>query len=292
MNVVNAPERQNATPSAGFHPLLAVSKELEAAVQIVQQRMCDLTVIGKDPTRPETQGGDPMVRFAREMSSDLSRPLDALSRYLRLSKEKYWDQLDPGMQEFVGCVAGEAARLAVVVAGLSAYADADRPATTAPISSEAVLEKVLADLATRIPREGYKITHDPLPIVRADEDRLAKVFANLIENAVLFHGQTPPCVHISARRMEESPHHPSESCRPGMEGLWRFVVEDNGVGLSESDQTRVFGLFYRVPGWETTPGAGIGLTLCKKIVQRLGGEITVESEVGKGSRFIFTLPAD
>lgn len=263
-------------------------------MRLLQQRMHSLAVIREKPAHSTAGEGDPMAQFAREMASDLHIPLSALSGYLKLSEEKYQGHLDPGAQAFMAHISGEAIRLAAVITGLSAYAEAGRPRDVAPISSETVLGKVLIDLAAQIAREEAKITHDPLPVVLADEEGLARVFANLIENALLFHGSTPPCVHLSARRAEETflgeqTHHPSESCRPGARRLWRFVIEDNGVGLSEADQARVFDVFYRVPGRGETPGVGIGLALCKKIVQRLGGEIVVASEVGKGSRFIFTL---
>jgi chemotaxis family two-component system sensor kinase Cph1 len=127
-----------------------------------------------------------------------------------------------------------------------------------------------------IQESGAKVTFDPLPTVAAKEVMLAQLFQNLISNSIKYRGEAAPTIHVSAARIAEG---------------WQFSVRDNGIGIDPAQAERVFGMFKRLHGKEV-PGTGIGLALCKKLVERRGGRIWVESEVGRGATFKFTIPTE
>ena len=144
-----------------------------------------------------------------------------------------------------------------------------------PIDSGAVLAKALWNLQAAVTESGAIVTYDPLPTVDAEEVLLLQLFQNLISNSIKYKGEAAPRIHISAER--DAKH-------------WLFSVRDNGMGIDPQDCERVFGMFKRLHGSEI-PGTGIGLALCKKVIDRQGGRIWVESEPGHGATFKFTIPA-
>ena len=143
-----------------------------------------------------------------------------------------------------------------------------------PIDSNAVLAKAMFNLQAAIAQSGAVVTSDPLPTVVAEEVVLLQVFQNLISNSIKYRGTETPRIHISAERSA---------------GAWLFAVQDNGIGIGPEDTERVFGMFKRLHGSEI-PGTGIGLALCRKIIERQGGRIWVESAIGRGATFKFTIP--
>src|SRR5262249_35134981 len=144
------------------------------------------------------------------------------------------------------------------------------------VKGEVVLTRVLQNLQAAITDSGAEVTHDPLPTVRGDEQQLALVLQNLLGNTLKFRGPQPPRVHLSARQDGQ---------------YWVFSVRDNGIGLDPRHAERIFGAFQRLHAGEEYQGTGIGLAICKKIVERHGGRIWVESQPGEGATFSFTLPA-
>ncbi len=144
----------------------------------------------------------------------------------------------------------------------------------ASIDCGAVLAKALLNLQVAIEQSGAIVTSDPLPTVVAEEILLMQLFQNLISNSIKYRGEETPRIHVSAERDVEG---------------WLFAVRDNGIGIDPEDAERVFGMFKRLHGSEI-PGTGIGLALCKKVVERQGGRIWVESEAGQGATFKFTIP--
>ncbi|MGZ6442354.1 MAG: sensor histidine kinase, partial [Pseudobdellovibrionaceae bacterium] len=138
-----------------------------------------------------------------------------------------------------------------------------------------VVDQVLRDLSILITEVGAKITHDQLPTVIADEVQLAQLFQNLIGNAIKFRSKEPPKIHISCKKSDKE---------------WIFSVSDNGIGIDPQYFERVFVIFQRLQAREDYPGTGIGLAICKKIVERHRGKIWIESEVAKGSTFYFSIP--
>ena len=146
----------------------------------------------------------------------------------------------------------------------------------APIDCNAVLAKALLNLQAAIAESGAIVTSDPLPTLVAEEVMLMQLFQNLISNSIKYRGEEAPRIHVSAERDA---------------GGWLFAVRDNGIGIDPQDADRVFGMFKRLHGSEI-PGTGIGLALCKKVVERQGGRIWVESEAGRGATFKFTIPGN
>jgi chemotaxis family two-component system sensor kinase Cph1 len=145
-----------------------------------------------------------------------------------------------------------------------------------PVACSAVVDEVIAGLGAAIGRSGGEVTCDALPIVAADKRQLAQLFQNLIGNALKFRGQKPPRVHVAAARDDHG---------------WCFSVRDNGIGIPPESHERIFAMFERLHGRSQYPGTGMGLAICKKIVERHGGRIWVESEPGQGCTFCFTIPA-
>lgn len=145
-----------------------------------------------------------------------------------------------------------------------------------PTDGERALDEAMENLKEACREVGATVTHDPLPPVPADPSQLVRLFQNLIANGIKFHGDRAPAVHVGVRRTGED---------------WEFSVRDNGIGIDPKHKDRILRIFQRLHGRSAYPGTGIGLATCKKIVERHGGRIWVESEPGRGSVFYFTLPA-
>jgi light-regulated signal transduction histidine kinase (bacteriophytochrome) len=143
-----------------------------------------------------------------------------------------------------------------------------------PIDAEKILGDALVNIKMAVDESRAVITHDPMPTVTVDADQILRVFQNLITNAIKFRGKEPPRIHISAAKKDDA---------------WIFSVKDNGIGIDEEYRDRLFILFRRLHGKEY-PGTGIGLAVCKRIVERHGGKIWVDSKTGAGSTFYFTIP--
>ena len=148
-------------------------------------------------------------------------------------------------------------------------------ATDETVDLDRVFGHVVTDLGSEVKHTGARITHDPLPPVRGSEVLLTQLLQNLVGNAVKFRGDRPPRIHVAVTKRET---------------VWQFGVQDSGIGIGPEQQDRVFGLFHRGGAPSDVPGTGVGLAICRKIVERLGGRIWVESELGRGATFLFTLP--
>jgi PAS domain S-box-containing protein len=218
-----------------------------------------------------------LEQFAYAVSHDLQAPLRTMEGYLNLLKKRYDDQLDDGARGYLGYVGDSAARMQEMINALLDLSRVGRRGKEpAPIDVEAVLERTLRSLGRVIEETNAEVTHDPLPTVMADEAQLAQVFQNLIANGIKFRREgVPPQVHISAERAGDE---------------WLFSVKDNGIGINPEQGEHIFQVFQRLHTEEEYPGLGMGLALCKRIVERHGGRIGVASEPGEGSTFFFTLP--
>jgi signal transduction histidine kinase len=223
------------------------------------------------------RANEDLRQFAYVASHDLQEPLRMVTTYLQLLTQRYHDQLDADAQEFIGYAVEGAQRMQALIVDLLAYARVEtRGAEWTETDGEAVLEEVLSDLRFAVAQSDAVVTHDPLPTVRVVPGQLRQVFANLLNNAVKFRGSEPPRIHVAAQR------HGTE---------WVFSVRDNGIGLDPKQAERIFQLFQRLHTRQEYPGTGIGLAICKRIVERQGGRIWVESTPGQGATFFFTLPA-
>ena len=215
--------------------------------------------------------------FAYVASHDLQEPLRMVTSFLELLRDGYKGRLDAEADEYIGYAVDGATRMQQLISDLLAYSRAStRPEELSAIDCETVLEEVLGNLARAAQEGGVAITHDPLPTVVADRTQMTQVLQNLVANAITFRNARMPRVHISA-------------ARTGTE--WLFSVRDNGIGISPEHRERIFAIFQRLHVGGEYPGTGIGLAICKRIVERHGGRIWVESQPGEGSTFFFTVPA-
>jgi len=222
------------------------------------------------------RSNDELQQFAYVASHDLQEPLRMVSSYCQLLKRRYQGKLDAAADEFIDYAVDGAARMEKLISDLLAYSRiSTRGQPFKPTPTEAVLERVLANLRLAIQEAGARITHDPLPVVSADDSQLVQLLQNLISNAIKFHSPDTPRVHIAAEPRGAS---------------WSFSVRDNGIGIEPRHLQRIFGVFERLHPSTEYSGTGIGLAICRRIVQRHGGRLWVESEPGRGSVFIFTLP--
>jgi light-regulated signal transduction histidine kinase (bacteriophytochrome) len=217
-----------------------------------------------------------LEQFAYVASHDLQEPLRMVSSYTQLLARRYSDKLDGDAREFMNYVVDGAARMKQLIEDLLAYSRVGTKGKEfKPASLEAPLKRAIINLRAAIEESGAAVTCDALPTVDIDELQLTQLFQNLIGNALKFRGQAPPRIHVSA--VEENAE-------------WRVAIADNGIGIEPQYFERIFMLFQRLHTMGEYPGTGIGLAICKKVVERHGGRIWVESQLGSGSTFHFTLP--
>ncbi len=220
-----------------------------------------------------------LEQFAYVASHDLQEPLRMVSAYVQLFEKRYKGHVDEQADKYIHYAVDGARRMEALIGALLEYSRAGRAELqTEAVDLERVLERVSATLESAIEESQAIVTHDALPAVRSDETQLVRVFQNLVGNALKFRRpDVPPRVHLSAERRQQR---------------WVFSIRDNGIGIDSAYADRIFVIFQRLHTRAEYPGTGIGLAICKRIVERLGGEIWFESEPGKGTTFFFTLPAE
>ena len=217
-----------------------------------------------------------LQHFAYALTHDMQEPLRMVVNFTQLLAEEYDGKLDEDADKFISYSVQGALRIEALLKALLAYWEVSERerGRLSPIDCGAVLAKTLFNLQAAIAESGAVVTSDPLPTVAAEEVLLMQVFQNIISNSIKYRGKEVPRIHVSAER-----------CGDG----WQFAVRDNGIGIDPEDAERIFGMFKRLHGSDI-PGTGIGLAICKKVVERQGGKIWVESEAGRGSTFKFTIP--
>lgn len=225
---------------------------------------------GWDSSRAELE------QLAYAVSHDLQEPLHVLSRHAHILAERYAKRLDAEGERFLGNLVGSSDRMQAMLDGILEYARAGREGRAlAPVDFNRALEEALENLRARIEETGADVRHTTLPVLPGEYRQVVQLFQNLVGNALKFRGTEAPRVIVGARERESD---------------WRFAVKDNGIGIDPKFQQRIFGMFQRLHTAEEYPGTGVGLALCKRIVERHGGEIWVHSTPGEGATFFFTIP--
>ncbi len=220
-----------------------------------------------------------LEQFAYIASHDLQEPLRKIASYTELLARRYQGKLDPSADKFIGYIVDGATRMQQLINDLLTYSRVGRTTdlTLEKVELAHIMEGIFNDLARTIRDSQAEITCDELPVVMGNPRHIAQLLQNLITNAIKFHGTAPPRVHISAERRADE---------------WIIAVHDNGIGVDPEHAERIFVVFQRLHTRTEYPGTGIGLAICKKIVERHGGQIWMESQPEQGSTFYFTLPAD
>ena len=220
-----------------------------------------------------------LERFAYVASHDLQEPLRMVSSYTQLLAKRYKGKLDSNADEFINYAVDGASRMQKLINDLLALSRVGTQAKPSePVNTAVTLARVLSDLGPAIEGAGATVVApENMPTVLADATQIGQLFQNLIGNALKFRGATPPRVDIRVAPADDG-------------GFWQFAFQDNGIGIEPQYFERIFVIFQRLHNKESYPGTGIGLAICKKIVERLGGQLWVDSKVGEGTTFLFTLP--
>ena len=222
------------------------------------------------------RSNEELGQFAYLASHDLQEPLRMVASYTQLLSRRYKGRLDSDADEFIAFAVDGASRMQRLIEDLLSYSRVGtKGQPLVATSSEAALEQALANLHVAVEEHGAEVTHDPLPTVLADEVQLIQLFQNLVGNAIKYQDSGVPKIHVSAARNGDR--------------MWTFSVKDNGLGIGPEYLEKVFGMFERLHRRDGYAGTGIGLAICRKIVERHGGEISVESQLGEGSTFHFAL---
>lgn len=218
--------------------------------------------------------------FAYVASHDLQEPLRTIYGFTELLAENYKGKLDPGADEYIEFITTSARRMQDMINDLLAISRVStRGKKFLPTDTEKVLDVVFKNLRSLIDKNHAIITHDPLPTIIADDTQITQLFQNLIDNAIKFRREETPKIHISCEQQDKKRN-----------GEWIFSIKDNGIGIDKKQFKKLFIIFQRLHSREEYLGTGIGLAMCKKIVERHRGRIWVESEIDIGSTFYFTIP--
>jgi signal transduction histidine kinase len=220
-----------------------------------------------------------LERFAYVVSHDLQEPLNTISSYCELLEENSTQRLHAEDLDFLRFIRSGVQRMRGLVRSLLIFSKVkrDHEKVHMMIDTHLLFEKMLGSLATLMKDKNARVTFGPLPKIVGDEFRLTQLFQNLVTNAIKFQSQRDPVVHVDAVKRE---------------GVWEFCVSDNGIGIDPKYFDQIFVMFKRLHGGDQFEGTGMGLALCKKIVENFGGKIWVESTPNEGSRFYFTFPAN
>jgi len=216
-----------------------------------------------------------LEQFAYVISHDLQEPLRMVSSYTQLLAKRYGKKLDDDADEFIGYAVDGAKRMQTLLHDLLEYSRVGtRGKPFSLVNCEHVVEQAMANLKIAIEECGGSVTYDVLPTIMGDEGQLVRLFQNLIGNAIKFRREETPQVHISAQRRNN---------------IITFTIKDNGIGIDPQHSQSIFEIFRRLHTRDEYPGTGMGLAICKKIVERHGGHISVQSQPGQGSTFYFSV---
>jgi PAS domain S-box-containing protein len=256
-------------PSSSGPLVISIIRDVSPRKETEQQ----LRAIAADLARSNAE----LEQFAYVASHDLQEPLRMVASYTQLLARRYQGKLDQDADEFIAFAVDGARRMQELINDLLTYSRAGtRPLQLESVDTNRVVDQIIADLSAAIADSRARVLRGDLPTIQADATQLRQLFQNLIANALKFNRPgVAPDVHVSARPED---------------GSWVFAVRDNGIGIEAQYADRIFALFQRLHTRTEYPGTGIGLAICKRIVERHGGRIWLESEPGDGTTFWFTLP--
>jgi len=221
------------------------------------------------------RSNEDLQQFAYVSSHDLQEPLRAIISFSQLLEDEYKDNLDKAGKEFLYFITDGAKKMNTLIKDLLAYSRITTHAKPPKWNNlEKILENALFNLSESIKESGAIITYDKLPTLKVDKTQFLQLFQNFISNAIKFRRDQTPQIHVGVKNIDIG---------------WLFSIEDNGIGIESQYFDRIYNIFYRLHTKEEYPGTGIGLPICKKIIHRYGGQIWVESELGRGSTFYFTI---
>ena len=244
--------------------VLAQSRKLEEAYRELDTRAHELTRSNRE-----------LETFAYVASHDLQEPLRMIASYTQLLERRYGAQLDDTAREFIRYAVDGANRMQALIRALLEYSRVGtRAGVLVPVRLDEVMDAVRQDLALAIAEKAALVTNDPLPEVVADPTQMAQLLLNLVGNGLKFSGDRPARVHVSGRTLPE---------------FWEVSVRDEGIGIESRYFERIFQIFQRLHGPAEYQGTGIGLAVCRRIAERHGGTIEVQSTPGAGSTFTFTI---
>jgi PAS domain S-box-containing protein len=231
----------------------------------------------RDANAALVQSNADLQQFAYSASHDLQEPLRMVATYSEMLRRRFGEKLGQNGDEYIGYIIQGALRMEQLLKDLRAYAQASIGAQETAEDADAgeILEKILSSLNAAIEECGALITHGELPRVRMHDFQLEQLFQNLVANSIRYRRGDPPRIHIAAVRHGRK---------------WQFSVQDNGIGIAPQYKEQIFGIFKRLHSSAEYPGTGMGLAICQRILERCGGRIWVESELGRGSTFYFTIP--
>ena len=265
------------TGLVGISRNITVRKHAEEALLKAQQEISQKAKDLEQTNKALERSNEELEQFAYVASHDLQEPLRMVSSYMALLEKRNKEKLDAESKEFIGFAVDGAKRMQQLINDLLSYSRVTtqgKPFVQTDV--EEVFGRVLQNLKVTIEESGANVTHDPLPTVMADGVQLERLLQNLVGNAIKYRDKSvSPEVHVSAVSQNDE---------------WIFSIRDNGIGIDPKYHDRIFGIFQRLQTREQYSGTGIGLAVCKKIVERHNGRIRVESEEGKGSTFFFSLP--
>ncbi len=246
--------------------------ELEREVQERQRAIEQLQRMAEELQRSNHD----LEQYAYVASHDLQEPLRQVTSFAQLLSRKYAGRLDGEAREYLDFIVDGAARMQNLIRDLLAYSRVtSEEEDIKRVNVQDVLDRALRNVRVMLEENNVWVTHDPMPIVPADPLRLMQVFQNLIGNAVKFRSECRPRIHVGARREDRE---------------WLFSVADNGIGFSPEHSERIFQIFQRLHSRDKYTGTGIGLAICKRVIERHGGRIWAESSPGQGATFYFTIP--
>ncbi|MGD1855104.1 MAG: ATP-binding protein [Leptolyngbyaceae cyanobacterium] len=255
--------------------LLTINEHLRA--KVLEQQQFEQQLVGQ--TQALARSNANLEEFAYVVSHDLQEPLRAVTAFSQLLEQRYHHQLDESAKRYITHIVEGGTRMKAMIDGILELSriNRQRHVLQGPTNLEAVLKNVLENLKLLLVETQATITYDTLPSLYIDVNHITQLLQNLIGNAIKFRGAKPPRIHITAQQQPNS---------------WIFSVQDNGIGIPENQQKRIFKLFQRLHNQREYQGYGIGLAICKKIVEHYQGTIWLESSPGEGTIFYFTLVSD